>query len=212
MEENKNRGNVLTIILFVLLLVAVGVIGYLLGSNSDKENVDNNNNNLSSTEEKENTITPVSYSPKCSKNVEDNLQVDIDENKYNNVIDYIKDQDNVKISLWYCSNSEDIESMNYTLSEIEKDKALNELLNSNHYMEDLETGGGACVPTITISYTRNDKQYFVKYWGKIIESCNDGNIYKIIDKSVTNNFTQEYCMYQISTLGTTINDIIKYER
>lgn len=222
MEEKKNNGNLLTIILFILLLIAVGVICYLLGSNSakDNDNISNNNptqekeNNKESennpTEEKENAITPVSYTPKC-KNNKETLEVNIDDAKYNNVVEYIKDQKNIKISLWYCSNIDDIEGVNYTLTEIEKNVALNEILNSKHHMEDIEVGGGACVPTTKISYARNDKQYFVEYSGHIMSS-NDGNIYKIIDKSVTNTYTQEYCQYQISSLGSTINNVIKYER
>jgi len=43
MEEKKNIGNVLTIILVFLLLIAVGTIGYFIGSNKTKENNLNNN-------------------------------------------------------------------------------------------------------------------------------------------------------------------------
>lgn len=220
MEAKKNNSKILTIILVVLLLIAVGVICYLLGSNNNTNKNNQNNGNNITEEEKENnsnnttqeetTTKPVSYSPKCNNKTE-NLELNIDENKYNNIIEYIKEQKNVEIGLWYCSDFDDINGVNYTLSETEKNKAINELSNSKYYMEDIETGGGACVPTTKISYTRNNKQYFVEYWGHIMSS-NDGNIYKIIDKSVTNSFTQEYCKYQISTIGSTINNITKYER
>ena len=213
MEENKKRSNVLTIILFVLLLIAVGVICYLLGSNSAKNN---NNNNNNPTEEKENNsnnttenvITPVSYSPKCVEDSQASLKVDIDETKYNSVVDYIKIQQDVKIELSYCVGDE-IEQINYILNETEKNSTLSEI--GSHYIENTGLGGGACVPTTKISYTRNNNSYFIEYWGYVMSS-NDGNIYKIIDKTVTvPQSTQDSCHYFIQSLGPTVNNITKYE-
>ena len=216
MEENKKRGNCLTIILFILLLIAVGVICYLLGSNSAKDNSNNNDipteekdNNPNSTIEQEKTITPVSYSPKCVEDNQANLKVDIDETKYNNIVDYIKTQQNVKIKLSYCVGDE-IEQSDYILSENEKNIALSEI--SSHYIENTGLGGGACVPTTEISYTRNNSSYFVKYFGNVMSS-NDGNIYKIIDKTVTvTQPSEDACHYFVQSLGSTINNITKYER
>ena len=216
MEENKKRSNVLTIILFVLLLIAVGVICYLLGSNSAKDNSNNNDiptgekdNNSNSQIEQENTTVPVVYSPKCVEDNQGSLMVNIDETKYENVNDYIKTQQNVKIKLSYCVGDE-IEQTDYALNETEKNSALSEI--SSHYIENTGLGGGACVPTTEISYTRNNSSYFVKYFGYVMSS-NDGNIYKIIDKTVTvPQSTQESCHYFVQSLGSTINNITKYER
>jgi len=216
MEENKKRGNVLTIILFILLVIAVGVICYLLGSNSVK-NSDNNNdipteekdNNSNPTTEQEKPITPVDYSPKCVEDNQSNLQTDIDETEYNNVNEYIKTQQNVKIKLSYCVGDE-IEQTDYVLNETEKNSALSEI--SSHYIENTGLGGGPCVPTTEISYIRNSKSFFVKYWGNVMSS-NDGNIYKIIDKTATiPQPSQDACHYFVQSLGSTINNITKYER
>ncbi|MBQ9072085.1 MAG: hypothetical protein IJY25_02900 [Bacilli bacterium] len=229
MEEKKNN-NILTIVLFVLLLIAVGVIGYLFGSNNAKDN--NNNNGGNTTEEKENNqdesnnvdeeeniITPVSYTPKCANDNQQNLQVDIDENQYNNIVEYISNQQNVKITLNYCDENSETEIdgvahfdlAEYTLSDSEKNSALSELVNKSHGLGSGGLGGGPCVPFTTISYTRNNNSYFIKYWGNIVSDCNDGNIYKIIDKTATTPESQEYCHYSIESLGSTINNITKYE-
>lgn len=220
MEEKKNKSNILTIVLVVLLLIAVGVICYLLGSSNTNKNNQNNSGNIS--EEKENNevsddnkkeeetkITPVSYSPKCVEENQSSLQTDIDETKYDNVFEYIKEQQNINIKLSYCIDG-DIETPDYILNETEKNNALNEI--SSHYIENAGLGGGPCVPTTEISYTRNNNSYFVKYNGHVMSS-NDGNIYKIIDKSVTiSQSSQEACHYFVQSLGSTINNITKYER
>lgn len=215
MEEKKNNGNVLTIILFILLLIAVGVICYLLGSNSVKDNdnsdtpTEENNETLDENLNVGETITPVSYSPKCVEDNQASLLSDIDETRYNNVIDYVKTQQNVKIKLSYCVGDE-IEQTDYMLSETEKNSALNEI--SSHYIKNTGLGSGACVPTTEISYTRNNNSYFIKYWGYVMSS-NDGNIYKIIDKTVTvPQQSQEACHYFVQSLGSTINNITKYDR
>lgn len=157
----------------------------------------------------EQTITPVSYSPKCIDDNQQNLQVDIDENKYNNINEYIKEQQNVNIKLSYCIDG-DIDTPDYNLSETEKNNALNEV--GSHYIENTGVGGGACVPITEISYIRNNNSYFVKYNGHVMSS-NDGNIYKIIDKSVVLPQTsQDPCHYFVQSLGSTINNITKYER
>lgn len=200
MMENKRNNNVLIIVLVTLLFIAVCVICYLLGSNNVKEN---------NKPQEEINITPTSYIPKCNNN-QQNLQVNIDDTQYNNIFDYIKGQQNVKINLLYCSNSEDAERVNYTLTEAEKIRALNEMKDNNHYVETDGLGGGACVPTVEIKYERNNKQYVLKYWGHIMDS-NDGNIYKILDKSISATQIQDSCGYLIETLGSTINNIIKYE-
>lgn len=201
--ENKSNNNVLTIILIVLLVIAVGVIGYLLGSKGSTDNDQNNN------PENDTNIISTSYTPKCNSN-QLNLQVDIDDTQYNNIFDYIEEQQNIKVNLSYCSDSDDVEGVNYTLTEAEKTKALNEMKNNNHYVETGGLGGGACVPTVEIKYERNNKQYVLKYWGHIMDS-NDGNIYKILDKSISTIQIEDSCGYLIETLGSTINNITKYE-
>lgn len=222
MEENKKRGNVLTIVLVVLLLIAVGVICYLLGSNNANENNQNNSSNVSEEKEnnqdsgnntnveEENTIIPVSYTPKCTE-VTEPLVTDIEVTKYNNIVEYIQEQQNVQITLSYCKDSDSIEGVNYTLTDSEKNMALNEIKNSNYYMETGGVGGGACVPDVYINYERNNTQYVLKYWGHVMSS-DDGNIYKILDESMNETQYNSPCAYMTDTLGSTINDIIKYER
>ena len=170
MEDNK-KTNYLTIILAILLIIAVGVIGYLLGTNNTKENKLNNNeikeeNNVNDNTENNNdglTITAVVYTPKCvDVSAEKNtLMTDIDVTKYNNIFEYLKQQKNLTISLNYCnddlSTDDIIEGDFYILNENEKSVVLDEMKNST--VEISESGlGGVCVPTLVIKYERNNKE------------------------------------------------------
>jgi len=223
MEENKKRGNALTAILVVLLLIAVGVICYLLGSNNNnddnknnntgeiqEENKQNNNDVNSETNEEESIITPVSYSPKCVEDYQGNLIVDVDETKYNNVVDYIKAQKNVKMTLTYCTDTTDTESEIEKVIDAQKTTVLNEMQNSIIHIENEGIGFGPCTPFLTIEYDRNSKQYNLEFAGLGILSSNDGNVYKIIDKSLTAPQSQEYCHYFVDNLSTTIDSIMNY--
>lgn len=232
MEERKNKSNILIIILFILLLIAVGIICYLLGSSSVKQS-DNNSENT--TEQKENNetsnqnlneeetvIEPTAYTRKCIRNStqQNILMADIDETKYNNVVEYIKHQENIKITVAYCDeNSEkEIDGVahfdltEYVLTDSEKNNSLNEISNMKLSIGEGGIGGGPCVPITTISYKKNNSSYFVKYLGNILQESNDGNIYKIIDKTSDAPQSQEYCFYYIESLGSTIDNITKYER
>lgn len=223
MEENKNKNNVLTIILVVLLLIAVGVICYLLGSNSVKDSDNKNNEKL--TEEKddnkqdnETSIIPVSYSPKCSdsQTQQQNLLVDIDETKYNNIFEYVQEQKNVKILVNHCKvdeshpNADNNGFVNgtYELTDSEEEIVINEMKNSQFGIA--ESGiGGACVSGLEITYERNNKEYYISYWGLFAMSSNDGNIYKILDKSVNNTLSEpQYCLYYFNNLSSTANSIL----
>ncbi|MBE6139547.1 MAG: hypothetical protein E7174_03535 [Firmicutes bacterium] len=228
MELKKNKKNVIIIILAVLLLISIGMICFLLVSKNtendvieqeNNQNVENNtpdqedeNNQNTENKKEEATITPVSYTPKCvdDRIMSEKLLTDIDETKYNNIVEYIQNQNNVQITLGYCPNSDSEEFQYYTLTQLEKNTSLNEIKNSRHFVENVGLGGGACVPMTTIKYQKNNKEYIVKYWGDVMSS-NDGNIYKIIDRSINNTFTQDYCHYFISSLGATINNITKFE-
>lgn len=218
MEEKKNN-NLLIIILFVLLLIAVGVICFLLGSNSVKDNNQNNGssvteekennedsqNNNNIKEETENTITPVSYTPKCNSN-NTNYLVDIDETKYNNISEYIQDQDNVKLIINYFLVAEGDEK-EYILTDSEKNSVLDEMKNSTFSI--IESGfGGAGISSFKIQYERNNKQYCLSFWGKSVMYSEDGNIYKILDKSVDNTLTyQSECVYYFKNLSSSLTSL-----
>ena len=228
MEEKKNGNQLVIIFLVILLLVAVGVICYLLGSNSAKENnlnnneikeevkepiVDNNQDIISGDSEKneeDHVITPVSYTPKCidTPNQQQNLFVDIDEAKFNNISEYIQTQKNVKIILNYCKSGGEFTSSTYNLLDNEKDIVLNEMKNSSVSIE--KSGlGGICVPTLKINYERNNNQYYISYYGLFAMTSNDGNIYKILDKSVNNTLTEpQYCLYYFNNLSNTATSIL----
>ena len=208
MEENKKTGNILTIILFILLLIAVGVIGYLVGSNSAKEN----NNNINSTEEKEETsITAVSYIPKCSGYEEKKYMVDIDDNKYENIVEYILDQNDVKAVINYCNVGDDGgpgEQKKQEITESEQMSIFSEMKNS---ITTIRTGGigAVCDESLEITYYRNNNQYSIKYLGLSFMSSNDGNIYKILDKNLTNDLEDSNnCLYYASNLSATAQTLL----
>lgn len=55
-------------------------------------------------EPEEDVFEPYSYSPNC-QNSKDTYIVDVDTDKYNNIIDYIEDQENIKVTLSYCTEN-----------------------------------------------------------------------------------------------------------
>ena len=227
MEERKNKSNVLIIILFILLLIAVGIICYLLGSSSAKESDKNNSTNQ--TEQKENSetsndnlneeeiqINPTAYTPKCVDSFVKSEKVftDIDETKYNNIIEYIKEQQNVEITLTYCDDNpktEDLlETTTYKLTNSEMDIVFNEIANSKYNIV-LSELGGACVDSLKITYERKNNKYEVFYYQLFAMHSNDGNIYKILDKSVNNTLPEEereYCGYFFDNLSNTATSIM----
>lgn len=216
-QENKKRYNPLTIVLFVFLLVAVGVIGYLIGSNSVKDNnvkenkVEENNKVV---EEKIN-IEPVNYSPKCN-NVsaqEKTLMSDIDSSKYDSIFEYIEEQKNVTVLINYHKGDLNVQngvvSGVYELTEEEKNIVFNEMKNSK--IEIATAGiGGAYISSLEIKYERNNKEYFVSFWGFFAMSSDDGNIYKIIDESINNTLEDsQNCLYSFDNLSSTAKSITK---
>lgn len=214
MEQCKKNNNMLTIILFILLLIAVEVICYLLGSNNsnaDNKNKQNNiteeNNHTNKSEEDEKVITPTNYNPKCNSENKSYL-TDIDETKYNNIVEYIKEQKNVQIILSYCKSFETYEYADYTLTEDEKNSVLNEMKNSSFKISQADVGG-AGVSSLKISYERNNSQYYISYWGLHIMKSNDGNIYKILDKSTNNTLSEpQLCFYGFSNLSSTAKALV----
>jgi len=221
MEEKKNIGNVLTIILVFLLLIAVGTIGYFIGSNKTKEN--NLNNNEIKEEDKQedeviDEITPVAYTPKCvdSSAKENVLMTDIDDTKYNNIVEYIQEQENVKVLINHCKYDENNVAANeygfvagtYELTKLEQKNVFNEIKNS--IFEITQSGiGGACVSDLEITYERNNKKYYILYYQLFAMTSNDGNIYKILDKTVNNTLEQpKDCLYHFDNLSNTANSIL----
>ena len=226
MEEKKNN-NIIVIILTILLIIVALIIGYLIGNNITKgnnlnndeikeeskeqveeNNQDNTNINVEEKEE-ETVITPVAYTPKCidTPNQQSNLLVDIDEIKYNNISEYIQDQNDVKLSITYCKEGELPSELTYNLSEMEKNSVLTEMKSSLVSIE--KSGiGGVCVPGLKISYKRNNNEYYVLYYGFFAMTSNDGNIYKIIDKSVNNTLDDpQYCLYNFNNLSSTVSSL-----
>ena len=175
MEDTK-KTNYLTIILTILLIIAVGVIGYSIGTNNSKENKLNNNetkeeskqenaNANSENSNEESIMTPIAYTPKCidASAKQTTLMSDIDTTKYNNIFEYLKQQQNLTISLNYCnddlSTDDIIEGDHYILNENEKSVVLDEMKNSA--VEISKSGiGGVCVSSLEIKYERNNKEYY----------------------------------------------------
>ena len=228
--NNSNiKNKILYLIILVIALVACYFSGYFIGlkgseSNDHKTNKDNEIVEENKSEQEEGTsnetgvpeekpvVVAKDYTPKCDENTreETNLIVDIEDNKYNHIIDYIKEQENVSIDLGYCLDSDPDNYVEYTLNDLEKNNALNEIKQQKQYIEAIELGGGACVPSVEIKYQRNGKQYKVSYWGYVMES-NDGNIYKIIDDNHSGSIDKKYCHYLTNGLGSTINSMTEYE-
>lgn len=220
----KNR--ILCLIILIIVVVACYFAGYFIGLkvsesnyNKDNEIVEDNKSeqedetsNDNVLPEEKSVVVAKDYTPKCDENTreETNLIVDIEHNKYNHIIDYIKEQENVSIDLGYCLDSDPDNYVEYTLNDLEKNNALNEINKQKQYIETIELGGGACVPSVEIKYQRNGNQYKVSYWGYVMES-NDGNIYKIIDDNHSGSIDKKYCHYLTDGLGSTINSMTEYE-
>ena len=228
MEVNKNKSNIIIIILSILLVIAIGVICFLLISNPSKNNfkIDSENteekveNNEEKTEElmemqpDENfgKIDKFYYNPKCMDSSMDtkNLYVDIDETKFNNISECIMKQKNVKFTISYCKQNavtgED-ESFEYVLTKNEMQEALNEMQESKYNIAPSGIGGW-CVPGLSIEYERNNQKYSIGYFQFFALSSNDGNIYKILDKSLENTLSDpKNCLYTTDNLSKTISDI-----
>ena len=204
MEKNKKIVNILS---FILIIILVGIIGYLLGSMSSKED---NNKILSDEkdeikEEEKNQITPVNYVPKCQEQTQSNLKVDIDETKYNDIIQYINEQQKVIVTL-------EIEGENskiHKLTEQEKNIVLSEIKNSTYSITDSGLGGVNHY-FLKISYEKNNIEYYVLFNYFVGMYSNDGNIYKILDKSIVNSsLSIEGCIYEFSNLSPTAISIFK---
>lgn len=229
MDDNK-KTNYLTIILTILLIITVGVIGYFIGTNNSKENkLDNNeiseedkqdNSNVDfENNNEESIVTPITYTPKCIDMAanQTTLMSDIDATKYNNIFEYIESQKNVKILINHCKSDENninadsngFVTGTYELTKSEKEVLINEMKNST--VEISKSGiGGACVSSLEIKYERNNKEYYVSYYQLFAMTSNDGNIYKIIDKSVNNTLdTPEQCLYNFNNLSNTGISILK---
>ena len=138
------------------------------------------------------------------------MLTDIDTTRYKNVFEYIDAQDNIKILINYCKYDENDPNAdngfvngNYELTEKEKETVMNEMKKSS--VEIASSGiGGACVSSLKITYERKNKQYYVSYYQFFAMTSNDGNIYKIIDKTVNNTLKEpQYCLYNFNNLSST---------
>jgi hypothetical protein len=56
---------------------------------------------------------------------------------------------------------------------------------------------------------RKNKPYYVSYYGLFAMTSNDGNIYKIIDKSINNTLENpQVCLYNTNNLSSTASSIV----
>ena len=202
----------------ILDCIVYFILGQSLANKEDekikeKEEVENEVNKDETVVEPENDeIEPYSYSPNC-QNSKDTYIVDVDIDKYNNIIDYIEDQENIKVTLSYCTeNLNDETGMEpfightYTLTEAEQKAVFNDIRNSSYTL--YEQGlGGACPSTLKIYYEHNNKEYSIDFFDLIaISEANDGNIYAILDK---NTKKPSYdCMYYYENLSPTAKALL----
>lgn len=226
MEENKEvkqKNNKLGvfIVLAVGLVMCVGAffLGQSLANKEDEilnkeetkeDKQEETNKEENKEEQKEDTIEPYSYKSVC-QNIDESYLVDVDVNKYNNIVDYIDEQENVEIVISYCTvNSNDVNGDEpfigdeYILNDSEEKKVLDDIRKSKYTL----TGdglGGACVDSLEIHYEHNGKKYDVSFYSFMALSSNDGNIYAILDKGKNK---KEYCEYQFENLSPTANSIL----
>lgn len=221
MEVNKNKSNIIIIILSILLVIAIGVICFLLFNNKPKNITEINNNtsevtvenNNEENEKKEevNNIVTTEYKSQCD---DQKLFVDVDENKYKNIFSYIREQDNVKISYDDYEMNEDGSIKGHKLVNLNKeetDKLLEKLVN-NDYAIDIYLGGLGGAPSYSIyfDYERKNVKYNVEFYFFNYFSSNDGNAYKIVEKDVSKiqgtSLISDYgCGYSFSNLAKILN-------
>lgn len=161
-------------------------------------------------EPEEDVFEPYSYKSVC-QNIDESYLVDVDVNKYNNIVDYIDEQENVEIVISYCTvNSNDVNGDEpfigdeYILNDSEEKKVLDDIRKSKYTL----TGdglGGACVDSLEIHYEHNGKKYDVSFYSFMALSSNDGNIYAILDKGKSK---KEFCNYEFENLSPTASALL----
>lgn len=222
--KHKKKNNKLAIWFGVAIAILACIGAFFLGhslaknenssseGNENKEEVNKENKDETVVEPENDGIEPYSYSPNC-QNSKDTYIVDVDTDKYNNIIDYIEDQENIKVTLSYCTeNLNDETGMNpfishtYTLTEAEQKAVFNDIRNSSYTL--YEQGlGGACPSILKIYYEHNNKEYSLEFFDLIaISDANDGNIYAILDKNTTKPSYD--CMYYYENLSSTAKAIL----
>lgn len=161
-------------------------------------------------EPEEDVFEPYSYKANC-KNIDKSYIVDVDVSKYDNIVDYINEQENIEIEIDYCvENMNDINGdepyliKSYMLTDSEEKKVLDEIKTSKHSLVDSGLGG-VCSDSLDISYERNGKKYEVSFYGLFALSSNDGNIYAILDKGKSK---KEFCNYEFENLSPTAKAIL----
>lgn len=221
-EPRKNKGKGLVIALIVVLLFIVGISGFLLGRYSvDKKDTSNNDGleeeKVEGQEETEEQLIVSTYTSKCNSDGTKNFTVYGDVSKFSNIFEYIEKQEDLVITLNYCTNEIASEgdagifykTQDYNLTLNEIGDFLTEMKNGTaKYLQ----GGHSlqCTGDLKISYKINGNFNYVKI--NMIEaqvlSSTDGNIFKIIDSNVTDEIS-EHCLYSAGTASQTIKNIIE---
>ena len=188
---NKN------IIIIVLTVIILCLGGYLV---FDKVNEFNSNNKVEDNtqksddqEEKTNEenvesdlVEESAYVPKGQNPLESKaLTTDVDDSKYTNIFDYISAQDNVSATLTVPIIEETGDrQVEYKLTQEEINTYFSEARTTT--VSTVSSVGGVA-SSLKIEYYRNGKMYTLSLFGCEVLSPNgtdDGNIYKILDKSI----------------------------
>ena len=197
MKKEISLGTALVLIVIVGLLVGLGS-AYIFTRSNNKSSDDTKNNTQTQEQVKEEKYQPLN---EYHKSTGTTFTVDDSANKYNNVFDYISQQNNITIKFNYFDYSANLKQ--YTVETTNVKNVLEQLsLSSVAYSQEKKLESDSKISKITIDYQSNSNTYY--FVGKFgldnmgnIQSIadlesNDGNVYKILDKIVTASFNTYY--------------------
>lgn len=187
------KKNIFIVILMVIIFCLGGYLVFDKVSDSNSNNEAENNVQESNNQEvKDNgeniesdLVEESLYVPKGQNSLESKaLMADVDDSKYTNIFDYISAQDNVSVTLTaYIREEAGDRQVEYKLTQEEINTYFSEARTTN--VSTVSNIGGVA-NSLKIEYYRNGKMHTLSLFGCEVLSPNgeDGNIYKILDKSI----------------------------
>lgn len=149
-------------------------------------------------------------SPKCESGKEQLIytDTDINVNNYNNIAEYLEQQENLTITLSYYPISDDGSELSYELSQEEREQILMEMKSSK--ISSIGGFGFAGGSILEIKYTRNNEELHISFVNLRPIDTNDGNLVKIMDNLLGDDYYTEigFCNYSIENIGNTVQNIV----
>ncbi len=226
-QEQKQKGNnkILGIVIVILVLFIVALLAFIFINNSKSKTAKNSNVNSENKEEinkddsSKNNVNNSSndvifedldYTPKCNNTLLDGQTIlytaNFEASKYNNIVEYLKEQKNLTVTLkhYYLTENNESKNIDKVLSDDEVNNMFKEMSPSI-----VKIGGIGFVsgPILYINYTKGDKQLYVSFTQLQVIDTNDGDLLRIMDNSIADD--NDFCNYGIGvdSIGSTVKNI-----